>query len=72
MRKEKIMKKYKNHTRVANMLLQALYGLKTERLRQIQKKLEDFSFKCSEATKDSHSFNTAVNRELAICGMDSE
>ena len=62
MRKEKIMKRYKNHVRAANLLLQALYGLKTERFRQIQKKLEDFSFKCSEATKDSHRFYAAVDK----------
>ena len=62
MRKEFFMKKYKNHVRAANMLLQALSGLKKERLRQIQQKLEDFSFKCSEAAKNSHSFYMAVDR----------
>ncbi len=62
MRKEKVMKKYKNHIRAANMLLQALDGLKKERLRQIRQKLEGFSFKCSEATKESHRFYAAVDR----------
>ena len=62
LRKEKIMKKYKKHVRAANMLLQALYGLKQERFRQIQKKLEEFSCKCTEADKNSHSFNAAADK----------
>ncbi len=56
------MKKYKNHIRAANMLLQALHGLKHERLRKIQQRLEDFSFKCSEVTKNSRIFQRAVDR----------
>ena len=56
------MKKYKNHVRAANMLLQALYGLKQERVRQIQQKLEDFSYKCSDVTKDSRIFQRAIDR----------
>ena len=56
------MKKYNNHVRAANMLLQALYGLKQERLRQIQQKLEDFCCKCSDVTKDSRIFHRAVER----------
>ena len=56
------MKKYKNHIRAANMLLQALYGLKYERLRQIQQRLEDFSCKCSDVTKNSRIFQRAVDR----------
>ena len=62
MRKDKIMKKYKQYIRVANILLQALYGLKQKRLRKIQQKLEDFSCKCSDVTKDSRIFQKAVDR----------
>jgi len=60
LRKDKIMKKYKQHIRVANMLLQAIYGLKHERLLQIQQKLGDFSGRCSDVTKDSRIFQRAV------------
>ena len=56
------MKKYKNHTRVANMLLQALSALKQERLRTIQQRLENFSCNCSDVTKNSHIFQRAVDR----------
>ncbi len=56
------MKKYKQHIRAANILLQALYGLKQERLRKIQQKLEDFSCKCSDITKSSNIFQKAVNK----------
>jgi len=56
------MKKYKQYIRVANILLQALYGLKQKRLRKIQQKLEDFSCKCSDVTKDSRIFQKAVDR----------
>ena len=56
------MKKYKNHIRVANMLLQALHGLKHERLLKIQQRLEDFSYKCSDVTKNSRIFQRAVDR----------
>jgi hypothetical protein len=57
------MRKYKKHVKVANMLLQALYALKMERFRQIQRRFEDFNFKCSESKKDSRQFNAAVDRD---------
>jgi hypothetical protein len=57
------MRKYKKHVKVANMLLQALYALKMERFRQIQRRFEDFNFKCSESQKDSRQFNAAVDRD---------
>ena len=62
MRKEKFMKKYKQHVRVANMLLQALYELKQQRLKQIRDKLRDFSGKCSDAKKNSKQFHSAVDK----------
>ena len=62
MRKGKIMKKYKNHIRAANMLLQALYELKQQRLKQIRDKLRDFSSKCSDAQKNSKHFHLAVDK----------
>ena len=62
MRKEKVMKKYKNHVRAANMLLQTLYELKQERQRQIQQKFKDFSLKCSLVTKDEKKFQRALEK----------
>ena len=62
MRKDNIMRKYKNHVKAANMLLQSLYQLKHERLRKIQQKLEDFSSRCSDVTKNSRIFQRAVDR----------
>ena len=62
MRKDKIMKKYKQHIKAANMLLQALCWLKKERLRQTQKKFEEFCHKYSDVNKNSHSFYAAVDR----------
>jgi len=56
------MKKYKNITKLSNLLLNAVCELKKQRLRQIQGKFEDFSSKCSGATKDSHLFYAAVER----------
>jgi len=56
------MKKYKKYIRAANMLLQALHGLKQERLRQIQQRLESFSYKCSDITKNSNVFQKAVDK----------
>ena len=56
------MRKYKNHVKAANMLLQALYELKQERLRQIQRKLEDLCYKCSDIPKYSHKFNAAIDK----------
>ena len=62
MRKEKIMKKYKNIVKLSNMLLEALCELKKQRLRQIRGSFEEFSRRCSEATKDSHLFYAAINK----------
>ena len=62
MRKEKIMKKYKNKIRLANMLLNALYELKKAKFQHLQGKLEEFSHKCTEAAKDSHIFYAAVEK----------
>ncbi len=56
------MKKLKNHIRTADMLLQALCGLKQERLKQVQVKLEDFNCKCSDVTKNSRNFSTAIDK----------
>jgi len=56
------MRKYKNHVKAANMLLQSLYQLKHERLRKIQQRLEDFSSRCSDVTKNSRIFQRAVDR----------
>ena len=64
MRKDKIMKKfkYKQHIRAANMLLQALSELKQKRLRMMQQRIEDFSYKYSDVTKNSRIFQRAVDR----------
>ena len=62
MRKEKVMKKYRNIIKLSNLLLEALNELKTARLQKIQASLEDFSYKCSDATKDSHLFYAAVEK----------
>ena len=62
MRKEKIMKKYKNIIKLSNLLLDALYELKRARLQKIQASLKDFSYKCRDATKDSHLFYAAVEK----------
>ena len=62
MRKGKFMKKYKNITKLSNLLLEALNGLKTARLQKIQASLEDFSYKCRDATKDSHLFYAAIEK----------
>ncbi|MFC1675812.1 hypothetical protein ACFL3G_01965 [Planctomycetota bacterium] len=56
------MKKYKKHIRAANLLLQALNSLKHERLLKIQHRLEDFSCKCSDVTKNSPIFQRAIDR----------
>ena len=56
------MKKYRDKIKLANVLLDALYELKTAKLQYIQGKLENFSFKCSEVTKSSNIFNVAVNK----------
>jgi len=62
MRKRFFMKKYKNIIKLSNLLLDALNELKTARLQKIQASLEDFSYKCSDATKDSHLFYAAVEK----------
>ena len=62
MRKEKVMKKYKNKIRLANVLLDALYELKKAKLQHLRGKLEEFSHKCTEAVKKSHIFYAAVNK----------
>ena len=62
MRKGKIMKKYKNIVRLSNLLLETLCELKQQRLRQIQGSFEDFSNRCSDATKDSHLFYAAIEK----------
>ncbi|MFC1675532.1 hypothetical protein ACFL3G_00540 [Planctomycetota bacterium] len=56
------MKKYKNKIRLANMLLNALYELKKAKFQHLQGKLENFSHKCGDATKDSHLFYAAVEK----------
>lgn len=62
MRKEKIMKKYRNIIKLSNLLSDALNELKTARLQKIQASLEEFSCKYSDATKDSHLFYAAVEK----------
>ncbi|MFC1675930.1 hypothetical protein ACFL3G_02565 [Planctomycetota bacterium] len=56
------MKKYKDKIKLSNLLLDTLCELKEAKLRHIQGKLEDFSYKCSEVTKDSHIFHAAVKK----------
>jgi len=62
LRKEKVMKKYKNITKLVNLLSAALYELKLARLHKIQAELENFSYKCRDATKESHLFYAAVEK----------
>ncbi|MBW8016138.1 MAG: hypothetical protein FVQ82_08125 [Planctomycetes bacterium] len=56
------MKKHKMHVKAANMLVQALYELKQERLLVIQQKFEGFSCKCSGIPKHSRKYSMAVSR----------
>jgi hypothetical protein len=56
------MKKQKKLIRLANMVLEAVCGLQKQHLRQIQSNLEDFCKKYGEASKDSHLFYAAVER----------
>jgi hypothetical protein len=56
------VKKYKQHMRAANMLLQAIYELKQKRLQQIHQRLEDFSSRCTDVSKNSRIFQSAVDR----------
>jgi hypothetical protein len=44
------------------MLLDSLFELKKARLRQIQDVMEGFGIRCSDTKKNSHLFNTAVER----------
>jgi len=62
MRKGKIMNKNKNIIKLSSLLLDAIYELKKQRLRQIQDKFRDFGSKCSFAIKDSNLFYTAVEK----------
>ena len=62
MRKEKVMKKNKNIMKLINLFLEVLSELKMARLQKIQSGLEEFSQKCSDATKNSHLFYAAVER----------
>ena len=66
MRKENFMKKQKNIIRLSNMLLESLNELKKARLQQIQTMMDDFNIKCSEVTKDSHLFHTAIEKGWLI------
>ena len=56
------MRKYKNHVKVANMLMEALCQFKHERLRKIQHQFEDFSNRCLDITKNSLIFQRAIDR----------
>ena len=56
------MKKYKNKIKLANMLIEALFELKKAKLKHIQNKLKEFGNRCTEATKNSHIFYSAVEK----------
>ena len=56
------MENKKNIVKLSNLLLDAVFELKRQRLRQIQSKFSDFGCKCSFAIKDSHLFCTAVEK----------
>jgi len=62
LRKEKIMKKYRNIIKLSNLFLDALNELKMARLQKIRDSLEEFSCKCKEATKDIHLYFAAVEK----------
>ena len=62
MRKGKIMKKQKQIIKLSNLLLDALCELKKAKLHKIQSCFEDFCSRCSQITKDSHNFYTAVGK----------
>jgi len=70
LRKENFMKKQKNLIRLSNLLLDSLNELKKARLQQIQTMMDDFNVKCSEATKDSNLFRTAVEKGWLIGADD--
>ena len=57
------MKKQKKLIRLAGMVLDAICELKEKHFRQLQGNLDDFCQKCSNAMKDSHQFNLAVERK---------
>lgn len=56
------MKKYKNIIKLSNLLLDAIYEIRHQGLHQMQSKFDEFGRKCSYAIKDSHLFNTAIER----------
>ena len=62
MRKENFMEKQKNLIRLSNLLLDSLYELQKAKLQQIQGSLEDFGYKCCDATKESHLFYAAIEK----------
>jgi hypothetical protein len=64
------MEKQKNLIKLSNLLLDSLNELKRARLQQIQAVMDDFSVKCSEATKDSRLFSTAVEKGWLIGAED--
>ena len=64
------MKKQKNLMRLSNLLLDSLSELKKARLQQIQAVMDDFNNQCSQATKDSHLFRTAVEKGWLIGAED--
>jgi hypothetical protein len=63
MRKGNFMEKQKNLIKLSNLLLDGLNELKKAKLRQVQTVMEDFCARCSEATKDSHLFHAAIERD---------
>ena len=56
------MENQKKLIQLSNMLLDSLFELKKARLRQIQDVMEGFGTRCSDTTKNSHLFYTAVER----------
>lgn len=62
MRKENFMEKQKKFVKLSNLLLDSLNELKKARLQQIQNVMEDFSIRCSGATKNSHLFSRAIGK----------
>ncbi|MFA6424713.1 MAG: hypothetical protein WCW64_00840 [Phycisphaerae bacterium] len=60
------MEKQKNIIRLSNLLLDSLDELKKAKSQQIQSMMEDFSIRCSNATKDSHLFRVAVEKGWLI------
>jgi hypothetical protein len=66
LRKENLMKKQRKLIMLSNLLLNSLKRLNRARLMQIQTLLKDFNNKCVQATKDSHLFDTAVEKGWLI------